>query len=506
MCNRARRWRAAVAPLVFTAANTTAANWTVVPEISVRETYTDNVFLSEPLTHDFITQVTPGIRIDGRGPRLAATLSYRPSALFYARQSDFNDVVNDLSAFGRLEAIERLFFVEAAASITQSFITPFAPQPGEVFTITRNRFESRTASVSPYLRGQLGGSVDYELRSRHLWTHTDTAALSDFYTRQWFGRLAGPVRRFGWAVEFDDTVTAYEGFTQQPDQASRLYRGRLFFQPDPGWRFFVSGGREANNFVLQEWRRETIYGAGLYWRPGPRTSADVEFEHRFFGPYRLARFNHRDRLTAWSASYSRDTSNFQTEVLRLPPGNTASLLDAVFAARIPDPNERRAAVDQFVRATGAPDSLAASRAFYTERIYLREGVDASFAILGVRNSVTFTAFYTENTELFPDVALIFPDPFVLGDRFTQQGFGARADHRLTPFATLGASVTRTYTRREELAGRDARDDYVTVTLTHSVSPNTTTFAGVSITRFESEEAGLANPDANSVFIGLTHRF
>ena len=60
----------------------------------------------------------------------------------------------------------------------------------------------------------------------------------------------------------------------QPDQASRLYRGRLFFQPDPGWRFFASGGREANNFLLQEWRREAIYGAGLHWRPGPRTRAE----------------------------------------------------------------------------------------------------------------------------------------------------------------------------------------------------------------------------------------
>ena len=489
------------------AAGSAAADWRVAPDITLRETYTDNVFFGAgPRTDDFITQVTPGIRIDGKSARLTASLDYRPSALFYARESDFNDVVNNLAGYGRLEAVENFFFIDAAASITQNFISPFARQPGDITTISLNRFESRTLSLSPYLSGRLGGEVEYELRNRQTYTHTDSDALGDVYSHRWTGRIAGPVRRFGWALEYDDTVTEYPEFRRQSDQKSRLYRGRLFFQPDASWRFSASAGREQNNFVLNELQEETIYGGGVNWRPGPRTSVDLEYENRFFGPYRLARFDHRTRLTAWHLGYTRDSTNFQTEVLRLPPGSTAALLDSIFAARIADPNERRTAVEKFVRNTGTPAFLNNSLSFYTERIFLREAVDASFAILGARNSISISAVYAENTEITPDSLALFPDAFLLGERFTQRGFGLHADHRLTPFTSLSASVSVSETHQDQPARSESRDTYATLTLNHEVAPRTTAFAGVSWSKYEAEGLVLSNQDTASVYVGLTHRF
>lgn len=484
-----------------------ADTWRITPEVELRETYTNNVFLGTgPRSDDFITQVTPGIRIDGRSRRLTANLSYRPSALLYARHNEFNDVVNDLAAFARLEAVERFFFVEASSSITQNFISPFAPRPGDIAINTPNRVETRTHSLSPYLRGQLGGGHEYELRNRNTWTDTNNADLGDIHTRQWSGRLASPVRLFGWAIEFDDRVTRHEDFARQRDQEQRLYRGRLYFQPDAAWRFSASAGEEQNNFALGEEEKETIYGAAVAWRPGPRTKVDLEVEHRFFGPYRLARFDHRTRLSAWTLTYSRDTTNFQTEVLRLPPGNTAGLLDAIFAARIPDPSQRAAAVDQFVRATGTPAFLGSSLAFFTEQIYLREGVDAAFTLLGVRNSISFTAFYAENTKISADAVGALPDAFLLGEQFTQRGFGVRADHKLTPFTSIGASATRSYTRRDEPTRLDSLDENLTVTLNHTASPQTNVFAGVSITSFDSDGPAVDDRESKSVFVGLKHRF
>jgi uncharacterized protein (PEP-CTERM system associated) len=243
------------------------------------------------------------------------------------------------------------------------------------------------------------------------------------------------------------------------------------------------------------------------WRPGPRTTADLEYESRYFGPSRLARFNHRGRLTAWNLTYSRTASNLQEELLRLPPGNTAALVDAIFTARTPDPVERAAAVQQFLQATGTPAFLTNSLAFYTQQIFVREGIEASLAILGVRNSIAFTAFQAESTRLSSsDTTAVVPDALLLANRINQRGFGVRADHRLTPFTTIGANATRTFSRQEEPAGLDTRNDTFALTLNHTVSPKTTTFAGVSATRFDSDDASLANQDANSVFVGLTHRF
>ena len=483
--------------------------WTVQTDLTLREIYTDNAFLGvgEP-RHDFVTEVTPGIRIDGRSPRLTANFSYRPSALFYARNDQANDVVNNLAAFARLEAVERFFFVEAFGDIRQSFFSPFAPRPGEIAINTANRTETRTIGLSPYIRGRLGTGFEYELRNRHTWTESENDAFGDFYTRDWFGRLASPVHLFGWALEYYDTLTQVEDdFARRPDQESWLYRARLFYQPDPAWRFSVSAGEEENNYVLQQTLRETIYGAGVTWNPGPRTSAEFQYEHRFFGPSRLARVSHRTRLTAWNLLYSRGTSTYQDEVLRLPPGNTTALLDAIFAARIPDPVARRAAVEEFVRSTGTPATLSSSLAFYTQRVYLREGIEASFSILGVRNSITFTAFYSENSNISADALAFLPDAFLFADRFDERGFRARADHKLTPSSTLSASAARIDSRRIDPPGPKSRNDYVTLTLNHVASPKTNVFAGVSITRFDSEDSVFAdNQDANSVFVGLTHRF
>jgi uncharacterized protein (PEP-CTERM system associated) len=480
----------------------------VSPEVSLRETYTDNAFLGVGTPRsDWVTQVTPGIRIDGRSSRLTANLSYRPTALFYAHNHEANDLANNLNAYAQLQAVEKFFFVEAAGYISQSFITPFAAQPGDILTVTNNRTETRTGSLSPFVRHE-GRDLEYELRNRTTWTTTNREELGKARTRQWFGHVGAPVRRFGWALEFNDTeISRYQLPVPRPDDEARLYRGRLFYEPDPAWRVSASAGSEENNYVLNQMQRSTIYGAGLTWRPSGRTSAELSYERRFFGPSHLARLSHRTRLTAWNLSYSRNTTTYQEEVLRLPPGNTAGLLDAVFTARFPDPEQRRAAVDQFVRTSGTPAFLSNPLVFYTQRVYLREGLDASFGIVGSRNSLIFTAFASESSSLSADALGLLLDPSSAALRIRQRGFGAYAEHKLTPFTSVGARAARTLTRGVQPTENNSRNDYLNVTLSHTVSPKTTTFAGISASRFASDDTSFnPNQDANSVFVGLSHRF
>lgn len=508
MPTAAKTWRAVAALVVLTAAKTAGANWTVVPDVTLRETYTDNAFIAAGVPRsDFVTQVTPGIRIDGQSPRLTANFNYRPSAQFYAHNSEANDVANNLDAFARLEAVEKFFFVEVAGNISQNFITPFAPQPGEIITVTNNRAETRTTSFSPYVRHE-GRDLEYELRNRNTWTSTNREELGNIRTQQWTGHIARPVRRFGWALEFEDSdISRYNLAVERAEDKARLYRGRLFYQPDPAWRLSASAGGEENNYVLNQTQRTAIYGAGLAWRPSVRTSADLAYESRFFGPSRLARFSHRTRLTAWNLNYSRNTSTYQDELLRLPPGNTAGLLDSIFAARFPDPEQRRVAVEQFMRASAVPAFLSNSLAFYSQRVYVRDGLDASFAIVGSRNSIVFTAFAAENSSLPADALGLLPDPSALATRIKQRGFGAYGEHRLTPHTSIGARASRTYSRQEQPTEIDSRNDYFNLTLNHTISPKTYTFAGVSASRFVSDDPSFTpNQDATSVFVGLSHRF
>jgi uncharacterized protein (PEP-CTERM system associated) len=139
-------------------------------------------------------------------------------------------------------------------------------------------------------------------------------------------------------------------------------------------------------------------------------------------------------------------------------------------------------------------------------VFLRDGVDASFAILGRRNSITFTAFSVENTRISADAVTLTDDAFRLSERFRQQGFGIHADHKLTPSTSIGTTVSQTYTRQEQPAQLDSRNDQYAVNMNHALSAKTTTFAGVSVNRFKTEDPGFADLDATSVFVGLNHRF
>jgi uncharacterized protein (PEP-CTERM system associated) len=502
-------WR--IAPLVLalltliSATSALAAQWTVIPDITVRETYTDRPSLTGGAKDgDFITEVTPGLRIQGRGARFRANMAYRPSAIFYARNSRANDVANRLNAFANLEAVERFFFVDVFGNISQHFISPFAERPADITTISPNRTETRSYGISPYVRGEFARDFSYEARNRNTWTKASTGLLADAHTREWTARVASPIRRFGWALEYDDTRISFQGLGSRPDLETRLYRGRLFFQPDPELRLSASIGHEENNYALQQKRSYAIYGAGLGWRPTPRTTADLQWERRFFGSSRLASLAHRTRLTAWRVAYSRTASDYPREVLRLPPGDTAALLDAIFAARIADPIERQAAVERFLAATGAPEFLATPLAFYTQRIFLRDELEASVGLLGRRNSVTLTGFTSKSTSLTSGADTILPDAFAAGNRIRQQGVGLNFSHQLAPFTSAGAHARTTIARHLDAPTARTRNDYLALSLTHRLSPKTNVFGGLAYTRFHRRDTPTS--DAKSAFAGLYHRF
>ena len=486
-----------------------ATGWTVETDLSLLETYNDNTGLAAPGAErsDFITQVSPGLRINGTAPRLRASFEYRPSLLFYARNTQEDQLINSLNAFGALEVIEKFFFIDATGNITQTYISPFGARPSDITTVTPNRTETQTYSVSPYVRGFFGSGYNYELRNRNIWTRSDTPALGNVTSTYWTGRLASPIALFGWAIEGEASKIRQEEFTLQPDRELRLVRGRLFFQPDYAWRFSVSAGQEENNYeTLLEMKSSSTYGAGATWTPSARTTAEALYEERFFGPSGFARLRHRTRLTAWNVGYSRGLSDFQQELLRLQPGSTAALVDSIFAARIPDPTARRAAVEQFFRATGTPPFLTSSLAFYTTQIMVDERFEASAAIIGIRNSITFSAFASDSERISQGLTGVVPDAFLLGDRIKQVGFGANVTHRLTPFTSAGASAARTYSKRVEPSPGETVNDSVTLTVNHTLSPKTTTFAGVGLTAIEDDFLISATRKSRTAFVGLNHRF
>lgn len=505
----ASAWRKALAAALAlslpAAASAQSPGWRFTPSIGVRGTYTDNASLAAaPERGEFVTAVSPAISASGRTGRFTGSLAYSANLLFYARERQNDRLANVLSATGNLEAIEKFFFVDAQASISQEYVSPFSPRPADFTTVTGNRAETRSFALSPYARGLLPGGYSYEVRNRNAWTTSDNDTLPKVHSRQWSASLASPVSLFGWSLSGTDSNISQEGgLTPRPDQDTRSVQGRLIFRPDSTLQLYVSAGREENNFNPQQQENQyDTYGYGVLWQPTPRTTTQFDWNHRFFGVSRSASFTHRTRLTAWSATYSRDLSSFQQELLVRQTGDTRDLIDAIFRARIPDPVQRARAVDDFLRISGlAGSTFTVSSAFFTEQVFLQERLGGSMALIGARNSLTFSAFRSRSTALGTIIGTGVLT--TQADRVEQHGFGVNASHRLTPFTSVTASANRLFSEAEP-TGLEARNDQLSVGLSHTVSPKTSTVAGATYTRFQSSTAATAH--ARSVFAGLEHRF
>ena len=83
-----------------------AVEWEFTPTLQLKETYTDNVRLSNTNEEsDFITQVNPGISIVGLGPHLRFNTRYVMQNLLYAKESDRNATNHQLNANGNAELL-----------------------------------------------------------------------------------------------------------------------------------------------------------------------------------------------------------------------------------------------------------------------------------------------------------------------------------------------------------------------------------------------------------------
>ena len=115
---------------------------------------------------DLISDINPGIRIEGSGGRSKLRFDYQLHNLIYAQDSSRNNTQNALNAFGTLEALENWFFIAASGVISQQSISAFGGATSTTVNTNANNntTETSTYRISPYFRGSFGSLADYQLR------------------------------------------------------------------------------------------------------------------------------------------------------------------------------------------------------------------------------------------------------------------------------------------------------------------------------------------------------
>ena len=407
----------------------------IVPRFSITETLTDNVRLSNvDQQAELITEISPGIRINVEGARLKSYFDYSLSKVLYAQNSSPNRTQNSLNTFGTLEAVDNFAFVDFSGAISQQAISAFGTQSSSNASINTNQTEVSSYRLSPYLRGRLGSMASYDARYSRAVTHSGAVAGSDVITVDGVARISGSsaFRNLGWSADVSRQRIDYSA--GRPTEADRLSLG-LSYSVTPQLNVFANAGSEANNYTSFDKQRHGTGGVGLNWSPSEASKVSASKDRRSFGDAHSLKFEHRTARTAWIFTDSKDVSATPSQTGIASLGAVYDLLYSQFASIEPNPVSRAQLVNAYLQANAISPNAAVISSFLTSAVSLQRRQDLSFALLGVRDTVTFISTRSESRRL--DTLSTGVDDLTTSSLVRQRGFSVNYAHRLTPDYSLG---------------------------------------------------------------------
>ncbi len=447
----------------------------IVPRVSFTETLTDNVRLTNAGQQaEQITQISPGIRINIEGARVKGYFDYALNQIFYARGSSPSQSQNALNTFGTLEAVDNWAFLDFSGSISQQAVSAFGTQSIDNTSVNANRAEVSNYRISPYVRGRLGDLVSYDARYSRSVTSSDAAGTSGVTAVDGIANFRGDsaFRNLGWSADVSQQRVDFNA--GRPTEADRLNLG-LSYSITPQLRVSVNAGREANNYTSFDKQSFNTSGVGVSWFPSEMTSLSASRGRRSFGDTHSLNFEHRTARTAWRFSDSKDVSATPNQVAFGSLGSIYDLLYSQFASREPNPAARAQLVNAFLLANGISPNAVVVSSFLTSALSLQRRKDLSFALLGVRDTITFIATRSESTRL--DTVSAGVDDFTASAVVRQRGLSVNYAHRLTPDYSLGVLVSR-----QNSSGVSSLQDstirFLNVSVTGKVGKQATVSVGV----------------------------
>jgi uncharacterized protein (PEP-CTERM system associated) len=476
--------------------------WSIVPGVSIKETFTDNANISGTNKEsDWITEIAPGVRINGQTARVKLFADYRFRNLVYASGSRSNQVQHSLSSYGKLEALDDLLFVDVNGSISRQQISAFGSQSAANYSVNSNSTENRTFRVSPYVKGRFAGLANYELRYSDTRSRSDSAGASEVNSAVWSGRVSGstPFAALGWSIDADDQRNEY---VDRRTNNSEHWRGMLTYRILPQFSLSASAGQERNDYLTAEMTAYSTHGFGFDWRPTERTQVSAFKEKRFFGDGHTVTLSHRLPRSAVKYTDSRDVSILPPQSLTVGLGTYFDLFSSLFASAFPDEVARAIVVNGFLAAYGLSPDAVITTDFINAQASVRRRQELSYVIQGARNVVTFSLVRGFDEKVGTAI-LVGINDFSTTSAVRQQGVTAAWAHKLSALSSL--SVNAGYSRNRSAGDVDLR------TTQKSFSAAVTTSLGAktrgSVTARRTESSGSAAPyTENSVAGAVTVEF
>lgn len=496
-------WLAAAVLLLMTPA-AQADRWAVDAGVSSMLTWSSNAELgigANDAQADTILNIRPRVTLRGDGARLKVSGTVALDAVAYANDTQPNRVLPEVDLSGRLEAVQRFFFIDAGVRASRTRQDLFGVSNGDTGSV--NTITTGQANLSPSIESSFNETTRYRIRSDNSWTRdlgdetTQTASAAGYFGNH-LVLIEHDPRPFGWRAELSRSETRYRDGSDEPLITDI---GRLTADYALGEAFSAGlriGREHTLRTGIESWNR--IYGWQARWQPNMRTSLAAFQEKRSFGSSWNLRFDHRSPQIAWGLISSRQLDTTPQSALNLPAGaNVAGMLDAIFTTRFPDPVERAGVVADFMATYNVPGSTQQPISVFAQRLSISTSNTATVTLIGSRSALTLSAFGVR-TEDAPDSGLTLLGAAITNN--TQRGASVALSHRLSP--TLSFNTSADWSRIRALEAVDeTTQSSVRAQLALQLSPKTSAMTGVRYRAIRSN----VTPEGRegSFFVGLDHR-
>jgi uncharacterized protein (PEP-CTERM system associated) len=449
-------------------AQTAEGGWRIRPQMTLIETYTDNVTFARGNSQksDFITQINPGIWVTGVGRRFNLNAQYTMNNLIYAEQSNFTRTRQQLNATATTELIENLFFVDGRATMSQQNTTLFGPQAIDNVNVTGNRTDVRSFNVSPYIRHRFQDFATTELRySRNIVSSSSNALFNSQADAFLAGLNSGTAfNTLSWGLNYSNQTVHFSGSSRSVELERSIANVRYMVTRQFG--LTAMGGYERNSFIsIRGNPSSPTWMVGFVWEPSERTNIAVSGGQRFYGNTYAGSVSHRTRMTVWNASYNESITTFNQQAGLGSSTALGSSLGQLLAAQ--NPTFSPDIIQQNSNALlglGFSGSIFSPNNFLTNRLFLQKTLQASVAMNGIRNTVVFRIFNMSRRAFSPDSVdanLVGTANLALLNNTKQSGANLLWSYRISELTS--ANLNLAFTRFNFLS-TDRVDDFKLVNL------------------------------------------
>ncbi len=485
-----------------------ASNWTISPGIRVQEVWSDNVSLAAAgqQRNEFVTQITPNINIVGSGARLRVNVAATWDYMKYASQTSADRTVTSLSSSGTLELLKGSLFVDASASISRQVLSPLGASSVQATNISGNTTRTQYYSLSPYVKGNLGADWFYNVRlSATSTTSSSDSTGSTVSTAQgevWNGSLRWRDSRqlFNFDTAFSASKNWSGGASPSTSKTARFFAN---YNPYTNLTFSYDIGYEASAGSSGQ-ISSTFRGLGLRWQPSSLTDLTARREFRYFGPADTLSFNHRFRRSALTLSYTRDRQSYQDVLANSTSSSYYQLYSSMLSVAIPDPVQRDLQVRQLLFAQGLSPDAIPSVGFVSDRVMIRQVLNAALAMSGSRNTLSIMLNRSSTT------SDAWTSGVTLLDTFTRVGQTALTlswSHQMSGQSSLMASASYSRSETEDSGGNLGNSTQMSYVLFWNKIITQRMSGALSLRHVESSSsAGGGNYQENSATASIGYKY